>query len=189
PKGWRVDWRLATRRPVFRRVRGMRPLPEPRSGGSIEDLRPFVNVPDENAWRLLVAWLLAALRPTGPYPVLVLQGEQGSAKSTTARVLRALVDPSKAPIRTMPRDERDLMVAASNSWVIVLDNLSGIPNWLSDAICRLSTGGGFATRALYTDDEEAIFEATRPVILNGIDDVVSRSDLLDRSLVLTLPTI
>lgn len=186
PHGWQVVQQAPV---AFRRTSGMRPLPEPVPGGSLDELREFVNVPDETSWRLLVAWLVAALRPRGPYPVLLLQGEQGSAKSTTARVLRALVDPSKAPVRTMPRDERDLMIAANNGWVIVLDNLSGVPNWLSDAICRLSTGGGFATRTLYSDDEETIFEATRPVILNGIDDLASRHDLLDRSLILTLPVI
>lgn len=172
----------------FRRARGMLGLPEPVPGGSVAELRPFVNVGDDQ-WPLLVAWLVAALRPTGPYPVLCLQGEQGSAKSTTARVLRSLVDPSAAPLRTAPRDERDLMIQATNSWVVCLDNLSGTPEWLSNAICRLATGGGLSTRRLYADAEEQIFSAMRPVILNGIEDVATRADLLDRSLVLNLPTI
>jgi hypothetical protein len=148
-----------------------------------------VNVASDEDWRLLVSWLLAAFRPTGPYPVLVIYGEQGSAKSSLVRVLRALVDPNTAALRTTPRDERDLVIAATNGWLIALDNLSHLPDWLSDALCRLATGSGFATRELYTDAEEAIFAAQRPVVMNGIEEVATRGDLLDRALILYLPTI
>ena len=140
-------------------------------------------------WPLLVAWLLAAMRPTGPFPVLALYGEQGSAKSTTARLLRMLVDPNSAPLRCEPREPRDLMIAANNGWVVALDNLSRITPWLSDALCRLSTGGGFSTRSLYTDDDEVIFESQRPAIVTGIEELASRGDLLDRALIVYLPTI
>lgn len=81
------------------------------------------------------------------------------------------------------------MIAAGNSWVIALDNLSGIKNWLSDSLCRLAAGGGFATRRLYTNDGEAVFEAKRPIVLNGIEEVITRPDLAERSLVVHLPTI
>jgi hypothetical protein len=186
PTGWRVVANLPVR---FRRGRGMAPLPHPVAGGSIEELWPFVNVPDDEQRVMAVSWLVTALRPTGPYPVLILQGEQGSAKSTTARVLRSLVDPSSVPLRTASRSEQDLAIHASNAWLVCLDNLSGVPVWLSDAICRVATGGGFATRELYTDSEEALFDYQRPVILNGIDDVATRHDLADRSLNLVLPPI
>jgi hypothetical protein len=188
PTGWRMVSSEAT--PVcFRRPRGMLPLPVPTRGGLAEDLRRFVNIPDEASWRLLLAWLIQALRPKGPYPVLILQGEQGSAKSTVERLLRALVDPSTAPLRTTPRNERDLIIAATNSWCVAFDNISNLPPWTSDALCRLSTGGGFSARELYTDSEEVLFDATRPVILNGITDVATRPDLLDRALIVTLPPI
>ena len=186
PTGWKV---LSDSPVKFRRAKGMLPLPKPEKGGSIEDLRPFVNVPGEQDWRLLVAWLVAAMRPSGPYPILVLHGEQGSAKSTTVRILRSLVDPNVAPLRTAPQDERDLAITAINSWVLAYDNLSGVPLWLSDALCRVATGGGFATRTLYEDAEETIFDYMRPVTVNGIDEIVTRHDLLDRSLIITLPKI
>src|SRR5437868_13535290 len=95
---------------------------------------------------------IAAFRPTGPYPILMLQGEQGTAKSTTTRILRSLIDPNVSPLRTVPRNERDLMIAATNSWAQCFDNLSHIPLWFADALCRLATGGGFATRKLRTDE-------------------------------------
>jgi hypothetical protein len=81
------------------------------------------------------------------------------------------------------------MIAARNGWVVALDNLSSLTPWLSDGLCRLATGSGFATRELYSDDDETIFSATRPIIINGIGDVATRSDLIDRSLLLTLPAI
>jgi hypothetical protein len=166
----------------------MLPLPVPVPGGSMNQLRELINVTEEE-WPLVAAWLLSAYRPSGPYPLLCLHGEQGSAKSTTARALRALVDPNTAPVRSEPKEPRDLMIAASNGWVLALDNLSRVPAWLSDALCRMSPGGGFATRQLYSDGEETIFDAQRPVILTGIEELATRGDLVDRSLLVTLPAI
>jgi hypothetical protein len=186
PRGWCVVERPPVR---FRRPAGMLPLPEPARGGTIEELRPFVNVATEADWKLLVAWLLGALQARGPYPVLALHGEQGTAKTTTARVLRALVDPNTAAVRAEPRDVRDLMIAAANGWMQVFDNLSRLPAWLSDALCRLSTGGGFATRKLYSDADEVLLDAVRPVALTSIEEVVARGDLLDRSIIVDLPPI
>ncbi len=186
PSGWAV----LTNSPVhFFRARGMLPLPRPVAGGDLNDLYEFLNVGHANDFVLIVSWLVAALRSQGPYPILVLQGRHGSAKSTTARVLRALTDPNLAPIRTPPREPRDLAIAAQNAQVLAFDNLSGVSDWLSDAMCRVSTGGGFATRELYTDGEEKIFSATRPIVLNGIDDLLGRPDLADRALMITLPEI
>jgi hypothetical protein len=186
PSGWQV---VATPPVKFRRAKGLLPLPVPAVGGSLEALQPFVNLAREEDWRLVVSWLLAALRPVGPYPVLVVYGEQGSAKTTLVRVLRALIDSNTAASRTTPRDERDLAIAATNGWLIALDNLSHLPDWLSDALCRLATGSGFATRELYTDADETIFAAQRPIVLNGIEEVATRGDLLDRAITLYLPTI
>ena len=160
-----TGWRVLQRSPMkFLRRPGMLPLPCPEAGGSLADLRSFINVSNDVDWRIVVAWLVAALRPCGPYPVLTLHGEQGAAKSTLARLLRALVDPDQAPLRAEPRGVRDLMVAAANAWMLAFDNLSHLPPWLSDALCRLATGGGFGTRALFTNQEEALFDAQRPVV-------------------------
>lgn len=178
-----AGWRVIANPPVrFRRATGMMPLPIPQPGGSIADLRRFVNVASDEDFVLLAAFLLAALRPSGPYPVLVLTGEHGSAKSTLAKLLRALIDPNTAPLRSLPHEDRDLAIAANNGHVIAVDNVSSLPPWLSDALCRLATGGGFSTRRLYSDDEETLFAAMRPTILNGIEDFVTRADLADREI-------
>ena len=186
----REGFEVVARPPVrFVRKAGSAPLPYPQAGGSIDDLAPFLNVGNDEDFMMVAAWTAFSLIPWGPYPILVLQGEQGSAKSTTVRVLRALVDPAVEPLRALPKNERDLAIAAGNAWVLAFDNLSGIRDLMSDALCRLATGGGFATRMLYTDDEEKIFSAIRPIILNGIDDIATRGDLQERSLLVTLPAI
>ena len=184
--GWEV---MADPPGRFRRSKGMLPLPLPARGGTISDLRRFINVASERDWVLLVSCLVASFRPKGPYPVLVVHGEQGSAKSTGSRVMRRMVDTNKADLRSAPKEPRDLMIAATNGWYIALDNLSHLPGWLSDALCRLSTGGGFGTRTLYENDEETLFDAQRPVILNGIEELATRGDLMERAVLLYLSPI
>jgi hypothetical protein len=177
-----AGWRVVADPPVrFRRGKGTPPLPEPMLGGTLDDLQPFINVKTAADWLLLLGWVVAALRPRGPYPVLVLTGEQGTAKSTLGRTLQRLIDPNAGDLRSEPKEVRDLAIAATAAWLIAYDNLSSLPQWLSDALCRLATGGGFGTRQLYTDDEEILFNAKRPVLLTSITDVVTAGDLLDRS--------
>jgi hypothetical protein len=186
PEGWRI----VTEPPLrFWRPGAMLPLPEPDRGGSVEDLGRLANVGSEDDLRLLLAWVLGALSPAGPYPILNVTGEEGSAKTSTARLIRSFVDPCRVPIRAEPRDVGDLMVAARHGHVVALDNLSSLPTWLSDGLCRLATGVGLGKRELYTDAEEVLLEAIRPVILTGIEDVATRGDLLRRCLTVTLPPI
>ncbi|MHC2626350.1 hypothetical protein ACVIW2_008382 [Bradyrhizobium huanghuaihaiense] len=185
-----TGWRIVNDPPVrFRRATGMQRLPDPVRGGSVEALQRFLNVHSNKDFVLAVSWALACLRNRGPYPVIALAGEQGSAKSTFSAILRSLLDPNSAPLRALPREDRDLFIAASNSHVLAFDNVSGLPAWISDTLCRLATGGGFAVRQLYTDHDEVLFDATRPVILNGIEEIVTRPDLADRALFLTLQPI
>ena len=190
------DWRIVDEPPVcFRRASGMLPLPIPKHGGQIETLRQYLNLgaedkeATERKFTLTVSWLLACLRPQGPYPVLVLAGEQGTAKSTFAAVSRAFIDPNVSALRALPREGHDLFIAANNGWLLAFDNISTLPDWLSDTFCQLSTGGGFSVRQLYTDADEMLFAAMRPIILNGIEDFAGRPDLADRSLFLVLEPI
>lgn len=185
PEGWEI---LAHSPVKFRRTNGVLPLPRPGKGGKLIDLQRFININPKD-WKLLAGWLVTAFNPDCQYPVLTISGEQGSAKSTVSRFIRKLIDPSVTMLRATPRDERDFWISSQSSWVMAYDNLSGIPPWLSDTICRVATGGGNATRQLYSDDEEVFFDAKRPVLLNGIDSIATRGDLLERSLIITLPAI
>lgn len=182
-------WQITNDVPIkFIRSKSMRSLPIPVEGGKISDLWSLVNIPEEDQI-LILAWILESLRENTPYPLVELSGEQGSAKSTTQKVLRNFIDPNEVALRAAPRKSEDLFIAATNGHLISLENLSKISNEISDALCTISTGGGSATRAHYTNKEESIIKAKNPVIINGIGSIITRPDLLDRSVICSLPTI
>lgn len=184
--GWRPIQNCSTR---FFRPSGVKALPVPKTLEGLDYFREFFVYGTEDELRLLLAWLIYAWNPSGPYPVLILQGEAGSGKSTLARMLRRMVDPVSLALRAFPHEERNLVIAARTNHVLCFDNLSGLSDRASDMLCRVATGAGFATRQLYSNFDEVRFEMRRPVILNGIDDLASRPDLIDRAIVLTLPAI
>jgi hypothetical protein len=176
----REGWFVNPRPPVrFRRSQSMLALPDPVRGDLTAEanFRRLINCRDDNESILIKAFILAAMRPKGPYPILSINGPHGAAKSSASIALRLLVDPNKAPLRALPKDERDLFIASENSFIQCFDNVSRVPDWLSDTFCQLSTGGGFATRELHSDAEEKIFAVCRPCILNGIEDLATREDL------------
>ncbi|HOD29426.1 MAG TPA: DUF3854 domain-containing protein [Syntrophales bacterium] len=187
PEGWKIT--TCQDDVKFLRPNGMAALPHPKEGGGVEDLKKYVNLANPEDFPLIVGYIIGCFHPAGPYPILAVTGEQGSAKSTLLRVIKNLSDPSTAPLRSVPKDLRDLAISASNMRVLSFDNLSEIPVWLSDGLCRLATGGGFATRTLYSDDEETIFDAKRPIMLNCIDNVIRRHDLADRAITINLAVI
>ncbi len=179
-------WELITESPVrFWRPTGFGAMPLPRYGGSWDTLWSLLNLREEECV-LFQACVAAAARPDGPYIVLVVQGPQGAAKTTLARVLGRLVDPNEVPVRTFPRDERDLLIAAQKRSLLIYDNLSRLSDDMADAICRLATGGGLSKRQLFTDDDEIVFGAMRPVVLTSIADLATRADVLDRAVLLNL---
>src|SRR5205807_10668315 len=138
-------------------------------------------------YQLIIAWLIGTLHPRGPYPALNLNGERGSTKSKATSILRNIIDPNIAPTRTAPKDDREAAILAQNSMIIALDNLSSMPLWLSDLLCRIATGSGFSARELYSDDSERVFSNRRPIIMNGIEDgIISQGDLLNRTIMVTL---
>lgn len=185
PEGWDV-----TRTPpvAFRRTQDAKPLPVPSREGSWEPLRDLVNL-NEEGFVLFVAWLLGALAPLPGYPVLIAEGVQGSAKSSLARTARALIDPAGLDVQRPPDQERDLFIRSANCRLLALDNLTRPPRWLSDTLCVIASGGGYATRELHTDKEETIFRACLPIVITGIEGLAQGDDLADRSIVLTLDAI
>ena len=183
--GW-----LAVDRPGvhFQRPEGLQPLPVPTHHGSIDRLRPYVNLTEAD-FRLMFTWLTAVLRPVGPYPILVLNGEQATAKSTLVKVLRLLIDPHTCIALNPPTSTRNLMATAVNGWLLAYDNISDVPRWLSDALCQLVYGGAISGRALFTNDDRSFIYAQRPVLLSGIGDFIRWGDLKDRCVFLQLPPI
>lgn len=179
--GWRII--AASECPVnFRRVLHSRPLPMPERGGDVNMIWKHINIQGDDNQLLVLAWLLEAMRTETPYPVLELVAGQGSAKSTTQERLRQLIDPNAVNLRMEPRSNQDLSVSAIGNHVISLNNLSGLNKSTQDFMCSVSTGGGDATRRLHTTEDEAAWETKRPIVMNGINQLVTRPDLADRTL-------
>jgi hypothetical protein len=180
------QWELAERSPVlFRRTALTAALPLPERGGSLAELRGLLNVTDAT-WPLLRGWIVAALLPDIPHPILLLSGEAGAGKTTAARMLVGLVDPSPAPLRSEPRDGEAWAMAAAGSWAVCIDNVSAIPGWWSDCLCKAVTGDGWVRRTLYTNSDLSVLTFRRVVALTSIDAGALRGDLGDRLLLADL---
>ena len=185
----RRGWRMIQDPPVrFRRTAGMAALPLPERGGSIAQLRSLVNLTDDG-FVLYVSWLLDALCPGRPHPVLYLAGEEGSTKSTAAKIARSLIDPNTVPLRNLPTTVRDLFVSAHGSHALAFDNVSVISAAISDALCQIASGCGFGTRKLFTDTAQMLISGHRPVIINGLLNAINRSDLADRAVIIPMSRI
>lgn len=185
PDGWQV---VKSSPVLFRRTALTNPLPTPAPEGDLDLLRDFLNCTDET-WPLLRGWLVAGLCPSIPHAILLLGGQQGTGKSTAAKMLSLLIDPSPAPLRTEPRDVDSWATAASGSWLVTLDNVSSVPAWLSDALCKSCTGDGVVRRRLYTDQDLAVLAFRRVVCMTSIDPGALRGDLADRLCLVDLEVI
>jgi hypothetical protein len=185
PDGWQV---LGESPVPFYRPISTRPLPVPDEGGSIDDLAHFVNVvPDELP--IIMAYLMAVLDPSVPCPILIQIGSAGTAKSTNSRILKRLIDPSVGAGGSVPTNERELIITAANDMLLFFDNVSNLNGNSSDMLCRMSTGGGYRTRKLYTVDDLALFEVRRPVMITAVHNPVCRTDLASRCLIIEPPAI
>ena len=183
-------WSIVPQAPVpILRGRRAGPFAMPARRGDFGPLRRLLAPLDDDGFVMFVSWCLGALLPNGPYPILVLGGEQGTGKSTLARTAQRIVDPGHGDLLQPPGDDRDLIAAAKSNRVLSFDNLSSIRAELADSLCRLATGSEIGGRALYSDHDTASFSACRPMVLNGIPDLAARGDLADRAIVIRLRTL
>jgi hypothetical protein len=149
----------------------------------------LINVKGEDNKLLLKCYIISLFYPEIPKPVLMLHGEQGSAKSTLQELIRMLVDPSSIHTLTFPRDINELVQKLSHNYIAYFDNVSLIPEWISDQLCRAVTGSGFSKRELYTDDDDIIYNFKRCIGFNGINLGATKADLLDRGIIIELERI
>lgn len=189
---WRVvrvdhdGWQILDRSPIkFLRYAHMAPQVLPRPGGNLDELFNFINVKEPSSRDLIKAFLPVALIPDIPRPCLALHGDQGSGKTSTGRKLRALIDPSNMPMLRC-KDDAETVQGLAHHYCPIIDNLSSLPVWLSDTLSRAVTGEGFTKRALYTNSEDVLFKYKRVLILTGIGLVITKPDLLDRSIIVGL---
>ena len=187
---WRVveidcnGWRILDRSPVpFIRTGNMLTLPDPDPNAQIQDineLRTLINCTDDHIWTMIVGWIINCFQTDGPYFILSVHGAPGSAKSTLVRLLHSLLDPSTTILKAFQRNIRSLMISASKSRILSFDNLSSLSVDDSDALCRISTDGSFSEKTLYTDADEYVIKACRPIIINGVNNCAAQADLADR---------
>ncbi|QNG37425.1 bifunctional DNA primase/polymerase [Geodermatophilaceae bacterium NBWT11] len=189
--GWAVrvgpdGWGVLDRSPVlFARSNVTGAFPRPERGGDLADFAALLNVaPGE--FDLLVAYMVAAWVPEIAHPVLLLTAEQGAAKTTTSEFVCMAMDPGPAPRRKAPRDDHGFTVSVEGSLVANFDNLSALPDWFSDAVCRASTGEGDVRRKLYGDKSLVVSSYQRVIMMNGIGVGAVRGDLADRMVHLQL---
>ncbi len=182
-------WQITTTPPVkFVRKKGMLPNVTPSISGDIFLTQKYLNYQSIKDWYLMMGFLLNALFKK-PFVILILNGAQGTGKSSTAKVLSFIIDPSSSPLNSKSRNERDLFITSSNCHLMNQDNLSSLSTRISDVLCGISTGTAMRARMLYHDDEEKIFEVSNPIILNGIVDIATNGDLIRRAVISNLPTI
>jgi hypothetical protein len=186
PSGWETVSEPPT---LFRRHKHQKPQVEPVSGGDLRRFLDFVNIQGEPDRLLCLVYLVSCFVPDIPHPIPDVHGPHGAAKSTFFRLIRRVCDPSCVELLGFPRDSAELVQQLSHHWCAFYDNVSRVPNQVSDVLCRAVTGEGFSKRELYSDDEDVIYQFKRCVGLNGINVVARKPDLLDRSILIRLDPI
>lgn len=185
-------WQIVDKPPIlFRRYSHQQPLVTPVRGGDPKKLFQYVNLAEDNEddKALLIVEIIHFLIPSIPHVILLLYGVQGSAKTTLFKLIRSIIDPSSVEVLSIPRNERELVQQLAHHWCAFYDNVGDLPWWVSDALCRAATGGGFTKRELYTDDDDVIYSFRRCIGLNSINIAAQRPDLLDRCLLVGLKNI
>lgn len=183
-------WEIIKKPPIlFYRFSHQKPQSHPKKAGRLTDILPFLNLRNREEEILLQVTLVSSYIPDFPHVIIGVYGPQGSAKSMLHRLFKSLIDPSQVETLSPPDSLREFVQVASHHWVIFLDNLSHLPDWLSDAFCRACTGDGFSKRELYSDDDDIIYSFKRVIGFNGINLIASKPDLLQRSILLGLESI
>ena len=195
-KEWRAvkidcdGWSTVSETPIlFRRYSHQQPQVDASTEGNVFEFLNYLNIPDSRQQTLVLIYLIASFIPGISHPILILHGQQGSSKSTALRLIRKLVDPSAIELLSFSKNQENLIQQLAHHYAAYFDNLSGVSNDISDLLCKAVTGESHSKRALYTDDDDIIFNFRNCLALNGINVVAFRSDLLDRSILIHLDRI
>lgn len=170
--------------PFFIRGKGFESLPKFNADtASIEALKKYINNVEDKCFIIIISWLLAVMNPEIPCPILIFKGEQGTGKSTLSKILRMLCDPNSVKIATKPANSEDICISAIQKRLVSYDNLSGINNNMADVLCGIVSGTGLTKRQLHTTADEYSISIKRAILLNGINSLTERGDLLDRAII------
>lgn len=174
---------------LFTRNKNTKSQVLPDFTGDLKLLLNHVRIKNEDDQILYLTYVVTCLIPSIPHAVLVFSGEKGASKSTSMRLTRQVIDPAVQDLLTMPNSLQDLALSLANNYMPSFDNLDGLSAEKSDLLCIASTGGAFSKRTLFTDEDETLLELKRCVGLTGINVVVTRADLIDRSIIIELERI
>lgn len=174
---------------IFKKYAHQSPQVTPDNSGTVKDILKFVNLSNKDLEILLLVYLVSCFIPDIPHPILIVHGSQGAAKTTFAKVLKTLIDPSKLKVLSLLNNDKDLIQQLSHHWFLFYDNLNMLPDYISDIFCRTVTGEGFTKRVLYSNDEDYFYQFRRCIAANGISLVARKPDLLDRSVLFELDRI
>jgi hypothetical protein len=160
----------------------------PQRGGSLDLLDKYLNMKPDQC-KLLKAYLISCFIPGYPHPILQLDGENGSAKTTVSKIIKSLIDPNKTGLQDMSTKKDNLTQNLDHNYFPAFDNVSEIKPDVSDMLCRAVTGEGIEVRKLYTNGESYIRFYRRPVLINFICIDEQKEDILSRSLMIRLEPI
>ena len=184
--GWQVQKELPI---LFKRFSHQKEQVRPVVGGDVRDVLQFVNIQSKEQEVLFLVYLISCFIPSFPHPMPFFYGPQGSAKSTISKIVRSLVDPSLLEVSQYPNSEEELVQILDHHCVLFFDNVSFIKPEQSDMLCKAITGSAFSKRKLYTDNEDVIYTFKKCIGMNGISLVVTKPDLLERTLLFPLERI
>ena len=175
---------------AFYRTVNAKPMAMPAKAGNLNLLRNYLNVRPSDAV-LMIAWISFILAhpktPSAKYPVLVLQGNEGSGKTSLCKnVIIRIIDPSEIGVQVFPHNAKDLAIAGQNAHVLCFDNLRGFTSNMADMLCIAATGGTITTRQLYTDADQQAIRLHVALVLNGIHQFIDQPDLAQRCLTVPL---
>jgi hypothetical protein len=176
----------------FRRHSYQLPLHTPikQGEGDLFSLLNFINLPDCDSQLLYLICALQALIPDIPKAVLNITGGYGTVKSTGMGAIVEIFDRTSMKeglpggLLTMQDNIKELVQNLDHHWVCYFDNLSSLDDEQSDCLSRAVTGASMEKRMLYSDDEDVARRFRRCVGFNSIGMVISKTDLMSRSVVL-----
>jgi hypothetical protein len=181
-------WQLVDAPILFRRYSHQSVQITPVSGGDVRGVFCFLSITTDNQLLTLVL-MISCLVPDIAHPIFHPHGAQGGGKTSMFLIMKRLIDPSSLEIIISPKDKSELIRQINRHHLPLFDNMSKIDGEMSDILCNACTGGGIAKRQLYTDDEDIIYNFKRCIGINGINLLISRPDLLDRTILLHLDRI
>lgn len=185
-------WKIAENKDIpvkFTRASHMRPIPAPERGGSIDQLWNAFTIKDQDTKHMLCAWMMDAMLTDTDYLMLEVGGEAGSAKSMMQERIKSLLDPSKGNLLVYSGKLDDLPVIALHTYMVSYENMSHLSKQMQDKFCSMCTGAATATRTLHSTHDISIWGVKRPIIINGIVDLATREDMLQRTVCVELPRI